>query len=100
MQQRQRRPINIEKFHEFLRSIAEMTEGIFIERACLYALILETGQYAPSEIDKAIGLAKKNPAYRTAAHSQLAETWKTLDDIAKAALLDMHVEISPTRKPN
>lgn len=96
MQQKQTRPANVEKFHEFLRSITETMESVFIERACLYALVLEAGQYTASQIDKAIDHAKKNPAYQTAARTQLAETWKTLDEIVKAALL----ESSPTGKPN
>jgi hypothetical protein len=98
--EQQPRPVNVEKFHEFLRSIAEMVETVFIERSCLYALVLETGRYAHSEIDQAIDHAQKNPAYQTAARTQLAERWKTLDEMAKAALLDMHFAISPTGKPN
>lgn len=101
MQQQQPRPVNVEKFHAFLRSITEMVETIFIERACLYALVLETGRYEHSEIDKAIDHAKKNPAYQTAARTQFAEAWKTLDEMGKAALLEMHLlEKSSTGKPN
>jgi len=100
MQQQQSRPVSIEKFHAFLRSIEETVETIFIERACLYALVLETGQYGHSEIDKAIDHAKENPAYQTAARTQFAEVWKTLDEMGKAALLELQLQIPSTGKPN
>jgi hypothetical protein len=108
MQQQQSRPVSIEKFQAFLRSIEDTVETIFIERACLYALVLETGQYGPSEIDKAINHAidkainhaKENPAYQTAARTQFADIWKTLNEMGKAALLELQLQIPSTGKPN
>ena len=100
MQQQQSPSLNFEKFHAFLRSLAGQVETIFVERACLYALLLETGQYDPSEIDKAIDHAKQNPVYQTAARTQFAEAWKTLDEMWKAALRELQLQIPSTGKPN
>ena len=97
----QPRPINIEKFNQFLTGITTMVEDYSIERAYLWALVLADGRISEVDLVDKLTMAKSDPEYRKRAKEQFADAWKALEDMGRSALFEVHLlDTPPTDKPN